>query len=240
MRPGDEQLMAYVDGELAPDDAARVEAAIASDPAVAEAVARARALRARLRDAFDPLLDEPVPEHLRALALGAAPAPAANVHALPVPRRRRWALPEWTALAAALALGVAVSQLLGDRAASPLQSEDGRLLASGGLAEALQSRLGTEAGDGLHIGITFRDRDGGYCRGFRVGGDQDLAGFACRTGDGRWQVPVVVAVAPAGAGELRQAAAAMPDLVLAEMDARIVGEPLDAAQEREARDAGWR
>ena len=51
--PADPQvLMAYADGELAAADAARVEAAIAVDPALARIVDDHRALRARLSDAF--------------------------------------------------------------------------------------------------------------------------------------------------------------------------------------------
>ena len=42
------------------------------------------------------------------------------------------------------------------------------------------------------------------------------------------------------AGEYRQASSALPPAVLAEIDARLQGEPLDAAAERKARDAGWR
>lgn len=251
MKPGDERILAYVDGELDPAGAALVEAAIAADPAVADAVARARRLRAQLRDAFDPVLDEPVPAHLLALARGAgstaaapAPGPApgggATVHPLPRPARRRWALPEWTAMAAALVLGIAVSQLAMAPPAGPLVSESGRLVADGVLAESLQSQLGADTGDGLRIGLSFRDRDGAFCRAFRVGGERDLAGLACRAPDGRWQVPVVVSVAPVDGGALRQASTALPEAVLAELDARIDGEPLDADQEREARDAGWR
>ena len=263
MTPGDERIFAYVDGELDAAGAAAVEAAMAADPAVADAVARARRLRAQLREAFDPMLGEPVPAHLLALARGAGstaaakdaasgpasapvsgsapmPAPGATVHPLPRPERRRWALPEWTAMAAALVLGVAVSRLVMAPAPGPLVSESGRLVADGALAESLQSRLAAETGDGPRIGLSFRDRDGAFCRAFRVGGERDLAGLACRAPDGRWQVPVVVSVPPVEGDALRQASTALPGAVLAELDARIDGEPLDADQEREARDAGWR
>lgn len=245
MTPADERIFAYVDGELDAAEAARVEAAMAADPAVAEAVARARRLRTQLREAFAPILDEPVPAHLLALAGGAgkadsAPAPVATVVPLPRPARKRWALPEWTAMAAALVLGIAVSRLAMAPPTGPLVSEAGQLLADGALARSLESQLSAESGDGPRIGLSFRDRDGAYCRAFRVGGERDLAGLACRAADGRWQVPVVVSVPPVGGDALRQASTALPEAVLAELDARIDGEPLDADQERAARDAGWR
>lgn len=248
MKPGDEHLQAYVDGELGPEDAARVEAAMAADPAVADAVAQARRLRDQLRQAFAPMLDEPVPAHLLALARGggatapAAPASVATatVHALPRAPRRRWGLPEGAAMAAALVLGIAVSRFVLAPPAGPLASDAGRLVADGSLEEALQSQLASETDRGVGIGLSFRDREGRYCRGFRLGGERDLSGLACRSGGGRWEIPVVVSVPAAPAGELQQASTALPEAVLAEVDARIDGEPLDAGQEREARDAGWR
>lgn len=67
---GEHELQAYVDGELAPADIARVEAAIAADPALAAQVEREHRLRARLRVAFDPVLDEPMPARFAALLQG--------------------------------------------------------------------------------------------------------------------------------------------------------------------------
>lgn len=67
---GEHELQAYVDGELAPDDLARVDAAIAADPVLAAQVERERRLRVQLRAAFDPVLDEPVPARFAALLQG--------------------------------------------------------------------------------------------------------------------------------------------------------------------------
>lgn len=68
----DELLMAYADGELSgaehAAERARVEAAIQSDPALANRVEQHRALRAQLKATFDPVLDEPVPDRLLAAA----------------------------------------------------------------------------------------------------------------------------------------------------------------------------
>ncbi len=239
MRPDDETLMAYVDGELSPAEAARVESAIAADPEVAKAVERARALREQLRMVFDPILDEPVPGHLLALAAGATPA-SAQVHVLPVSARRRWGMPEWSALAAALVLGVGVSQFVMRPATGPFDVRQGVLVADGNLARSLESRLSAEPGEGVSLGLSFRDSAGRYCRGFHLDGDPGVAGLACRDNGGRWKVPVAVATDRATEGGLRQASSALPEAVLAVVDSRIAGEPLDAAQERQARDSGWR
>ena len=67
----DEELMAYVDGEL---DAARLESLrleIAASADLSRRVAEQRALRDRLHRAFDPALHEPVPARLTELTVRA-------------------------------------------------------------------------------------------------------------------------------------------------------------------------
>lgn len=240
-----ELLMAYVDGELTPAQAAQVEAAIAADPALADAVARQFALRRSLGDAYAPVLDEPVPEALTRM-LRPSHAESGNVVPLP-PRaapapRSRWGVPQWAAMAASLLLGVAVSQWVSKPDAVLLSAgEGGALVAGADLASSLERQLASvpEPGGAVAVGLTFRDVAGRYCRSFAVEGSQPLAGLACRESSGNWKVPVVVE-STAQAGELRQASTALPTAVLAEATARMSGDPLDAAEERKARDAGWR
>ena len=245
MKSDDALLMAYADGELDAAQAARVEAAIAADPALADVVARHRALRARLRDAFDPLLDEPVPAALLAAAAN-ADAGHAGVASLDEARARRDRAqgsrrgpPAWLAMAAVLVVGLAVGLLLGRPAGAPVGvGDDGGLLAQGPLALALDQQLAAEAGGDVAIGLSFRDDDGRWCRSFRLRGDTPMAGLACRGDDG-WRVPVLSEAGDA-AGDLRQAAADLPPAVLAAIDERLAGEAAGADEERAARDAGWR
>ena len=257
MNADDPILMAYADGQLDAAEAARVEAAIAADPALAEAVARHRALRARLQQAFAPALDEPVPAALLAAARAGAsagrgaatPADAApaDVASIQDARARRDAAraprrgpPAWLAMAAVLVLGLAVGLLLGRPATGPVRlGEDGQLLAQGELARALDTQLAAEAGERIAIGLSFRDADGHWCRSFHLRGDAAMAGLACRGDDGGWRLPAL-AEAAAGGGDLRQAAADLPPAVLAAIDERLVDDAADAEAERAARDAGWR
>ena len=58
-------LLAYADGELEPDRVAEVERKLADDPALAARLALHRRLAARLHAAYDPVLQQPVPEGLR-------------------------------------------------------------------------------------------------------------------------------------------------------------------------------
>lgn len=248
MRIPDEMVMAYVDGELDPADAARVEAAIAGDPDLAAAVARHRALRRRLGAAYAPVLDEPVPERLLAAARREAvtTSKVTEIRAAAAARatvpRRRWSWPEWGAMAASLLLGALFSQTLVQREQPALVSAaDGVLRARGALADELNGQLAAAPVESglVAVGLSFRASSGEYCRTFVLRQQQALAGLACRSGD-QWQVPVLTQTRLPASGDLRLASTALPAAVLGEVDARIDGEPLDADAERAARDAGWR
>ncbi len=67
-----EELMALADGELSGEEAARVEAAVAADPALAQRLEAERALRAALRGHLEPVAHEPVPDALTDLIARAA------------------------------------------------------------------------------------------------------------------------------------------------------------------------
>ena len=105
----DEELMAYVDGEL---DAARLESLrleIAASADLSRRVAEQRALRDRLHRAFDPALHEPVPARLTELTV------RARVVEFGSSTRRRPSRVAWLsglALAAGIVLGIALGPAL--------------------------------------------------------------------------------------------------------------------------------
>lgn len=70
----DDEIHAYVDGELDAQRAAQIEQCIAVDQALAESIQSIRSQSTRLHLAYDPVLDEPVP-----LRLSAARAPVARL-----------------------------------------------------------------------------------------------------------------------------------------------------------------
>jgi anti-sigma-K factor RskA len=220
----DEQVMAYVDGEMEASAAAAFEADMANDVDLAAEVQQQRRLRARLAAAYAPVLDEPVPMRL------AAAASAANDRGRPAFGR-----PQWAAMAACLAVGVLAGRLaMPER--GPLVSQDGVLVAHGELAQALSDRLAAEPG-AIRVGLSFRNAGGAYCRTFQSAPDR-LAGLACRQ-DGRWVAQTTTAWTAAAGPDYRTAGSETPPAVLAAVDEMIAGEPLDAEGERAARAKDW-
>lgn len=90
----EEELHAFVDGELDPKRAAQIEALLADEARAAEAVQGIRAQKARLHLAFDSVLDEPVPPYL------------ASVRATQPRLLRIAAVFAWIALGVAIGWGV--------------------------------------------------------------------------------------------------------------------------------------
>jgi len=100
----DADVHAYADGQLAPERAAAVDAALAQDPELALRVAGIRAQNAALRDALDPMLAEPIPERLLAAASAPVEAGGRGASARTL-RPGRW-LATGFAVAATLVVGV--------------------------------------------------------------------------------------------------------------------------------------
>lgn len=223
----DDLLMAFADGELDEVTRARVERALAEDPALQAGLDVQRRLRERLAAHYAPVADEEVPDRFRFML-------ESSVVTLP-PRQKR---PIWQAamaLAATLVLGLAIGRTL--TMPGPIGVENGTMVAQGALADALETQLASAQSDGAatRIGVTFRANDGRLCRTFD---GSAVSGLACR-GEGGWQLMMTAAGSGAGHGGFRQAASASP-LVLQAAQEMMAGEPLDAAAERGARDSGWR
>jgi hypothetical protein len=246
----DETLMAYADGELDAAQRAAIAAAMEKDPALARRVEEHRALRADVAGAFGGVLDQPVPERLVAAAKGDS-AGAPEKHApsrgkivqFPAKAGRApgpaWSTREWGALAASVVLAVFVSwRVFAPTGQNLIVASGGALVARGDLAVALDKQLASDQRreEPVQIGVTFKSRDGNYCRSFTLPATR-TGGLACRAG-GDWQI-AATAMAEMPAGQVQQAAGAMPAAVLSAIEVRIAGEALDAAGEQNARLGGW-
>lgn len=236
MRPTDEQIAAFADGELEGEEREAIAAAVGSDPGLAAAVERHRALRARLGAHFAPLVETPVPDRLFAL-IGAQGTGSEVVSLAKVresrglsPVVRRWAPFAIPALAASLALAIVLPRS-DDGAAAEGQFAGTRL------AEVLDRRLSGETSGPAEgrILLSFQKEDGAYCRVYQ---EVSQAGIACRE-TGGWRVVRSLSGSQAQSTEYRQAGSSLADLLATAQD-MSVGGALDTSDEERVRTKGWR
>jgi hypothetical protein len=233
----DETFFAWLDGELDAAEAALVEAEVVSEPRLSALAAQHRQMQAALKGAFDTVADAPLRDQL----LAAVSTPPAQVIDFAEARKRRGpaARPpvrQWAAIAATLAVGVLIGTLAPHaREASPLEVQSGKIYAAAALDSALSKQLASAPHGDVRIGITFRDQSGEVCRSFT---DPSSSGVACRDRTG-WRVRGLFAAPEGQSSDYRMAAGMDPNLA-ALVDSTIDGEPFDAADEKAARDKGWR
>lgn len=232
-----EMLMAYADGELDPISAKRVERAIADDPLLADQVERHRQLRAMLEESFSPIAEAPLPEGLRSLVPSAPVIDIAAARAArsrpPLPRR--WSA--WGtggAIAASLVLGLMIGQRIDQ---GPVATRGGALVASGGLARTLDTQLASaqSTDSELRMLVSFRDQSGSVCRSFS---GETISGIACKDDRG-WVLRETRGGMRASTTAFRQAGSTETSL-LADAQAMMAGDPLDAQAEAKAKANGWR
>jgi len=240
----EETLMAYADNELDAQTRSAVEAAMATDPELARRVAQHKALRGKLRLAFDNVIHEPTPQRLIDAARG-VPSVRREGNVIPLRRKatppRAW--PQWASIAASLIVGVIIGQaMLRASGSGAVTSRDGQLLANSVLSRALSEQLASTqtSQDPVRIGVSFKSKAGAYCRTFTLHESTTLAGLACRDHDD-WHVQVLAQTTstPENGTGYRQAGSEIPKSVLQAVDDNIVGQPLDAAAETAARDKSW-
>ena len=226
----DEILMAFVDGELDEAERGDVERSAGADPAIASRIDGQRRLRAALSARYDPILEEPVKARFLSLL-------EPKVVAIDAARPKRGFALRWPEAAAAMAATFVVGLLSAPLLTSNRDGFDGSAMsARGAVAEALETQLASAqpADAAVRIGVTFAATDGRPCRTFETAGS---AGLACR-GEREWEM-VATALAGGGpGGEYRQAGSG-PERVMQTAQEMMLGEPLDAAAEKRARDSGW-
>lgn len=230
----EEEFFAWLDGELSGEEAERVAARVAASPELSARVEQHRKLAARLRVAFDPVMNEKVAPP----SFQSAEVVDFDAKAMERGRRRAsFAAPQWAAIAASLVVGVFAGQWLdSSNPDAPVRVESGRMIAASGLQQALDSQLASAPADeGVRVALTFRDGTGKICRSFT---GEAATGLACRE-NGDWQVRGLFPTAEGQAGDFRMASGTDPRLASL-IGETMAGEPFDATQERSARDAGWR
>lgn len=232
MSISDETLSAYVAGTLSPRARARVEAALASDPALAERLRRHVTVKGIVEHATSVSVDAarragdgPEPERRRAAQI--VRLASVREARLPPATARRWGPLPWTAMAVCTVLGLITGIFVAPEIDPVLigRGADG-LTAQGALALALArtpSRAAPRTGQEISIFSTFRATDGAVCRMFRTFGPRSKDGVACREA-GRWLVRV--------AAPTPSAAAPPSAVVQAAAQEMTAGLPLSPSLER--------
>ena len=242
MKPTDEQISAYLDGEMPDADARAFEAALESDPEVQAALEHFLATDETLKAAFP---QEALPEgYLERMGLGVEEQPS-NVVSLAAHRERKSALARWRwpavgALAASIAAALMVT--------APWQaSAPAGLAGSAAFQTAMNSAASAQArpledGRTATPVLTFKDGAGRYCREYNISGPKDgLSGIACRD-DGRWAVEAEVKTGPSSAPEpgFQMAAGADTQPLDATYSRLKASDPLGANAETALIAQGWK
>lgn len=160
-------------------------------------------------------------------------------------RRRTWRWQEWSAVAAALVLGVLLGPfVLRSSQPLPFVSANGRVVAIRDLEQALlrqESGAASPDAKDIAIGMSFRTPNGAYCRTFAL--NPGPAGLACREW-GEWVVEVLArnprARQGTGQDAYRQAGTTFPEAIRQAVESRIEGEPLTIEEEMVQSTRGWR
>ena len=228
------RIGAFVDDEMTPEEAEAFARALADDPALARQVDIQDRLRSKLRGSH--VLETPPSDAIMRLLQ----EPARPVV---LPLRRPWArtaIPAGIgfALAASIAIAVGLSQSGGG--GDVAVSKTGTLIAQGGLAQALDHRLGTDADPKAHVQLveSFRTTGGRYCRIFRTQAPAQSAGLACKDAGG-WTIASLASPSKRETGDYRQAGSTLPRAVVVAMGDLDLSQPLSAQEEADARAAGW-
>ncbi len=268
MKPQDvEKLMAYADGELDSKEHAEVQALLANDPQARETLQAFTQSKPLLQAAYQPVLQEQVPQRLLDAvrsAAGAAPLqtpiprplpdapqmlqgrPAAR-HGADVPPAMSANRPVYwpqlaTAASVALVAGLLGGHWWGGQGGSPQD------VAAQQFQQVMQTAASGESVRGASQHITpmasFQNKSGQLCREFEQDTGERLAhGLACKTAD-RWVVVIAVDRGPPTIHDPKatqfKLAAGEADLLAAAIKGLDLDAALSPAEEQAWIQKGWK
>jgi len=266
MRPSDETLIAYLDGELDATEFDEVESALQDSPALRQRLQRLAESDERVRRSYQAALEAPVPPELIAAILN-APDPRLDDRARASlqtaqpglgARLRHWVerlLDQRGPLAFASVLALVAGGWVAwslkpaaEPAAWTLVS--GETIQDPGLRVALETapsgRVLRAGGHQLELLASFEHKDQHFCREFNTStqGAQalDHLGIACREADGEWRLALLVSeqgpTDPAQDG-YRTASDRQHEAADSYLRANTSGEPIDPVRERQLIDRTW-
>ncbi len=247
LRFDDEELSAWIDGELPLEEQRALTTAINADPELRRRIEALRQADARVRALAAQADARPLPEGVTALLQ--IRASRSSAPSTSPPRRRNW-LANWpTAIAATLALFAGYGAGVSIKTKS---TAEGAILAAGvvaGASELFAALETSPSGRAISAGAdavltpvySFQAVDGRHCRKVRLDAAENAAvGLACRDADG-WVMRLAAAVpGRVVAGQTYSPASAEAEIVDEAIDGLIDGDPLGAAAEADLIAKGWR
>ncbi len=237
MTTDDETLLsAYLDGELPAEARAALARRLGDDEALQRLLAAMERNDERLKNTFDSINSDPLPQGLSDLL--AQDRAADTLQAAPVGAKMTL-LTRWPAALAAsftLALGVLIGQQFAGEA-HVLEIDS--IQPSAHLAEVLNRResgsIASYEGSDIHMELSFVRRDGAVCRQYSVyRGERGLRAISCRE-NSQWSNKVVTPATLAGAaqGSYVPANAEESQAINAYIAKVMAGVPLADEEERE-------
>jgi hypothetical protein len=241
----DEQLSAFLDGELPQQETDELAKALESDTQLAARMERLESANTAYLNVVGEIDKRPPSPGLKA-AMNTPPA------AQVIPLRRPSVaafVTEHRAVAAARVCAVAVASVMSTSmapgSADPLATDaEGYIVASSPLHRVLETG---RTGDGAPVTdgatatprLTFASVDGGFCRQFDLTTATSAASaIACRD-DGGWRPQVVAYGLTKSSGDYRTASAERSPALEAFMDEHMDGAPVNAKEEALLLQSGW-
>ncbi len=242
----DEQLSAFLDGELAPADMDALARDLEVDPLLTARAERLGVANAAFVGFAARIDDVPMGAALKA-AMETQPLAAV------IPFRRRSIgafLHEHRAIAASLLCAAATfgfMSTIATRASSdPFAPEAGGVIvASSPLHRVLDA---ARTGEAVSVGadrmatprLTFASDNGSFCRQFDVfTSDEAVAAIACRDDDNSWRTQVIAYGLVKTPGDFQTASATRSPILEAFLDQHMSGAPMNAEEETKLISDGW-
>jgi hypothetical protein len=246
----DELLVAYVDDELNVDQRAMVSGVLDRNPALCRRADEMRLARDLLREAFPLQQGAILPARIETAVkhLAAATKRYSSQTRATSGFRLQWPHAMAAGLLLCIAAGASYFFLRGmsestDDEATALTQIDLKNPLHGVLESSASAELieVPEENAAMRAVLTFRAKDGRFCREFEILADAGgSTGIACRE-NGRWRAEVLVKAAAILPNDTHYVpAAGSDDPAVAEVFERLVqGEPLGAVQEAHLLAGGW-
>jgi hypothetical protein len=231
----DEILSAFLDNEFSEPEMNALRDQIALDPALADRLAELASVDAQLQRHYGSIDQQPMPDGVTRLLEQATSVDRPD-KVVAFPWWRRLAAHSGKAIAAAVVAGFVMTQWLG----SPAVDDP----AWSSIAQVLEQQPSGQVYDvssdaSLTPRLTFQNQAADWCRQFRLDTETRASEqIACRDGMGNWTTvaKAEVPLTPESSGYQSASGGQVMD---AELDRRMAGQPLTRGEEADLINSGW-